>query len=384
LDSADVFYLGELDTSTQTITGQLKSGGFYNLDFSKEKPVQVLNRPQHPHFFDYQQQEVLIKNKKTKKNIGGTLTYPNQSDNFTTIILLSDGGQQDRDFSNAEHKYFLVLADFLTKNGFAVLRTDDSGVGKSDSIKADMLTKDVLINAESMLAWAIQQPKLNKHKIGFLGIGEGGLVATMMAAKYKNIAFTILLSTFGLAVLESTQQQMSLQIYEQLNDLALSKKFATVQNVFLNFLTKKNYTKITETQVLDAMEKACANCSNEEKAMIGVEPNAAKFIAQTLRESHWLSAYLQLDINDYLPKVECPNLVIFGKKTKLLNIEAHNKAFLSAFGKQKTKLSTVEIFPDLNYFMQTCQTGALSENIELEETFSPKVAQFIIDWLKKL
>ena len=38
---------------------------------------------------------------------------------------------QDRDESLMGHKPFLIIADYLTRNGIAVLRFDDRGVGGS-------------------------------------------------------------------------------------------------------------------------------------------------------------------------------------------------------------------------------------------------------------
>ena len=46
-------------------------------------------------------------------------------------MLVSGSGPQDRDETLLGHKPFLVIADHLTRNGIAVLRFDDRGVGKS-------------------------------------------------------------------------------------------------------------------------------------------------------------------------------------------------------------------------------------------------------------
>lgn len=48
--------------------------------------------------------------------------------------MITGSGQQDRDESALGHKPFLVLADHLTRKGFAVLRSDDRGIGKSGGV----------------------------------------------------------------------------------------------------------------------------------------------------------------------------------------------------------------------------------------------------------
>ncbi|MEZ4892757.1 MAG: hypothetical protein R2778_07040 [Saprospiraceae bacterium] len=47
------------------------------------------------------------------------------------VVLITGSGPQNRDEELLGHKPFLVIADYLTRNGIAVLRYDDRGVGKS-------------------------------------------------------------------------------------------------------------------------------------------------------------------------------------------------------------------------------------------------------------
>ncbi len=47
------------------------------------------------------------------------------------VVLISGSGPQDKNEEIAGHKPFLVLSDHLTKSGYAVLRYDDRGVGRS-------------------------------------------------------------------------------------------------------------------------------------------------------------------------------------------------------------------------------------------------------------
>ena len=77
----------------------------------------------------------------------GTLTYPNSGGPFPAVLLITGSGQEDRDETIFDHKPFAVIADFLTRRGFAVLRVDDRQIGKStgDLSKATTLdfSKDV-------------------------------------------------------------------------------------------------------------------------------------------------------------------------------------------------------------------------------------------------
>jgi hypothetical protein len=43
--------------------------------------------------------------------------------------------------------------------------------------------------------------------------------------------------------------------------------------------------------------------------------------------------------------------------------------------------ATTMAFPSLNHLFQTCVTGSISEYVEIEETFSPKVLDMISTWI---
>ena len=59
--------------------------------------------------------------------LAGTLTLPPGKGPFPAVVLLTGSGAQDRDETILGHKPFLVLADYLTRRGVAVLRVDDRG-----------------------------------------------------------------------------------------------------------------------------------------------------------------------------------------------------------------------------------------------------------------
>jgi len=89
-------------------------------------------RPQTPKEpFGYLSEEVEYDNADHSIHYGATLTKPANNNHFPTVIIISGSGTQDRDGNMFEHKTYLVLADLLTKQGIAVLRVDDRGIGKA-------------------------------------------------------------------------------------------------------------------------------------------------------------------------------------------------------------------------------------------------------------
>ena len=79
------------------------------------------------------------------------------------------------------HKPFLVLADFLTRKGIAVLRVDDRGAGKSTGDFAASTSADFATDVEAGIAYLKSRPDVDPKRIGLMGHSEGGLIAPMVA-----------------------------------------------------------------------------------------------------------------------------------------------------------------------------------------------------------
>ena len=91
-----------------------------------------MNRPQEPKPpFPYTSEDVTFTNDKFNIKLAGTLTIPAGTGPFKAVIMITGSGPQNRNEELMGHKPFLVIADYLSRNGIAVLRFDDRGVGKS-------------------------------------------------------------------------------------------------------------------------------------------------------------------------------------------------------------------------------------------------------------
>jgi pimeloyl-ACP methyl ester carboxylesterase len=125
-----IYYQGIL--AGDSIVGSFNQGGIsFPLILKKAEKVQF-NRPQTPvEPYPYTNEEVIITLKKDNITLSGTLSKPYGDRHHPAIILISGSGPNDRDETIFGHKPFLVLSDFLTRNGFAVIRYDKRGVGKS-------------------------------------------------------------------------------------------------------------------------------------------------------------------------------------------------------------------------------------------------------------
>ncbi len=139
--------------------------------------------------------------------LAGTLTLPSGKAPFPAVILLTGSGAQDRDETLLGHKPFLVLADYLTRRGVAVLRVDDRGVGGSTGSITSSTTEDFAGDALAGVAFLKHRTEIDPAKIGLIGHSEGGLIAPIAAARSKDVAFIVMMAGTGLPGAEILEAQ---------------------------------------------------------------------------------------------------------------------------------------------------------------------------------
>ncbi len=115
--------------------------------------------------------------------LAGRLTLPPGPGPFPAVLLISGAGAQDRDGTLAGHRRYLVLADYLSRAGIAVLRTDDRGVGDSQGDSSTATLADLAADTHAALAALRDLSRIDGQRIGLLGASQGSLVAAQVAAE---------------------------------------------------------------------------------------------------------------------------------------------------------------------------------------------------------
>jgi hypothetical protein len=143
-------YEGTVKNDTVIEGTWTQRGNTVPLNIVKLKATFALNRPQEPKPpYPYTTEDVTFKNEKFNIDLAGTLTVPSGKGPFPAVILITGSGAQNRNEELMGHKPFMVIADFLARNGIAVLRYDDRGVGKSQGNYVTSTSADLATDAEA-------------------------------------------------------------------------------------------------------------------------------------------------------------------------------------------------------------------------------------------
>ncbi len=376
---------GELNKDSMQIEGEWRQGGSSFPLFLKkvEKKVEIV-RPQEPTPpFPYQVEEVFFENHQAKIKLAGTLTLPEGKGPFPAVVLISGSGPQDRDETVFGHRPFLVLADYLTRLGIAVLRFDDRGVGKSQGDFSTATSKDFSSDVLTGIEFLKQREEINNHQIGLIGHSEGGIIAPMVAVQSADVAFIVLMAGTGLTGEEIIYlQQTLISRAEGVSEEKIKRDRQYNEKIF-SVIKSEQDNKIKEEKILQIMTDYWEDLSAEEKTKFGdLEVYSKSQVGSFL--SPWLRFFLIYDPKPTLNQVKCPVLAINGELDLQVPPKENLSAIEEALKKGQNKNYTIQELPNLNHLFQTAQTGSPSEYGKIEETISPLALKTIGDWILKI
>lgn len=320
----------------------------------------------------YVQREVHFDNLAAHNQLAGTLSLPNMGGTFPAVVLISGTGRNTRDEDVWGHKVFLVLADALTRKGFAVLRYDKRGVGGSLGNYDGATTANFTSDAQSAVAWLKTQSQIDSSRIGVLGHSEGGIISPAVAAADKSVAFVVMIA--GPCIrgdrLFVLQSAMTARAYGAPDDYIAKRK------VFDQELYNAVVSAPSESAALDRAKALVAQGVADKI----VDANEADTLAKDVT-TPWERYFLAYDPGPTLARLTVPVLVLNGS----LDVQVPAKENLAAAREalKNNKDATVVELPGMNHLLQDAKTGAPNEYNDIEETMSPAALKIITDWLSK-
>ncbi len=333
------------------------------------------NRPQEPKKpFEYTIENVVFKNNLDSISLAGTLTYPKKGSDFPAVILISGSGPQDRNSELMNHKPFLVIADYLTKRGIAVLRVDDRGTGESEGNYNETGLKRFVNDTKSAFEFLKTHKEINHSKIGLIGHSLGGVIAPIIASENTDVSFIVILAGSGirgdkLMLLQKEKIERKMGVPE----VGITQGQNNMKGAYDIILKSNNNKTQLQTELKNYFTKVFGAMLPESQI-------------QTISEQMsipWLTDFIKFDPQTALSKTKCSVLALNGLNDLQVppkeNLEIIEKT-LKENGNEDVETKQLE---NLNHLFQESETGLPNEYATIEQTFSPTVLEIIAEWIKK-
>ncbi|WP_067564952.1 alpha/beta hydrolase family protein [Nocardia acidivorans] len=358
-------FKGTYDRPSDSIAGDFtQSGQRVPLRLTRGR-LASMARPQEPKPpWPYRSEEVSYRSGDL--TIAGTLTEPESAGPHPAVVLVTGSGAQNRDEELLGHKPFLVLADTFTRAGYAVLRTDDRGVGGTGGDLSQSDYRQLADDIGAGIAFLHGRSEIDAARIGLLGHSEGGYLAPLYAARPNSgVAFVIMQA--GPAVTGA-------DVLLEQNRIIATAQGATPEQISEQLAYVSGLVDIVRTGDLAAAKKYATQHND------GLPPERKQSEA-AIDElvSPYMAALINYDPAPALSALRIPVLAVYG--TKDVQVPAAQSE-----GPARTLLAadpdaTVHVFDGLNHLMQPAGSGLLTEYAAIGTTVDPQVLDFYTAWL---
>jgi uncharacterized protein len=368
-----------------TIEGKWSQAGVsLPLALKRIAKLEVALRPQEPKKpYPYKEEEVQFDNKAAGITLAGTLTEPETGGPFPAVVLITGSGPENRNEEVFGHKPFLVLSDYLTRQGIAVLRCDDRGVGKSGGDSHDATTADLATDVLAAFEYLKNRKDIDTKHIGLIGHSEGGVIAPIVANEAPDVAFVVLMAGTGVPGDSVLMLQSQLVAKAEGASASTLKKNAVAQRALLD-LAKTNLDSATlAAKLRPLLKQSMAQLSPADSQAVSSADTSNQAVEQQIKQvlTPWFHYFLNYDPRPALTKLRQPVLAINGDKDVQVAPKENLAAIEAALKAGGNKDYLVKELPSLNHLFQTASTGGVSEYAKIEETISPTALKVMGDWI---
>jgi pimeloyl-ACP methyl ester carboxylesterase len=341
----------------------------------RSEHVLDLRRPQNPvKPYPYKEEEVSIAGADGAVTLAGTLTVPAGAGPFPAAVLIGGSGPTDRDETVAGHKPFLILADFLTKKGIAVLRCDKRGIEQSKGDYSAATMQDLARDAQATVAYLKSRKDVDAKRLGIIGHSEGGILAAMVANGAPDVSWVVLLA------MPATTGEKTLLRQSEL--IARTGGLPEEQIKSSLEFDRKAYAAVREEKNGAALEKKL-NALVRQSGLGAAMPPAALEAQIRFMTSPWFREFIDYDPQPELEKLKCPVLALNGDEDLQVDAGENVPLLRKASDASENKDFTVAEISGVNHLFQTAQSGSPALYGAIEETMAPEVLNAIGNWVVK-
>lgn len=379
-------YAGRI-TDDSTITGVWTQGRGFPLNIKKVREITAVKRPQTPMSpFPYKSEDVVYFNAGKSVRYGATITSPEGKGPFPALLLITGSGQQNRDEEIFQHRPFAVIADYLTRKGYIVMRVDDRGTGQTTGDLTLATSRDFANDAEVSFDYLKMKKEVDPARMGLLGHSEGGMIAQMIAAERKDIGFLVFLAAPG----EKTTLLMEEQNAAILRTAGMSQAYT---GQYLS-LYRSLIPAVTSAPSFAEAKQAASGLvdawttktdKNIVLATTGINSETTKerFINSFVPALYtpWYRYFLSYDPDINLRKIKSKVLALNGDKDIQVIAGTNLPEMKASLKKSLSKDVEIKELTGLNHLFQHCRSCTVQEYGQLEETIAPEVLDTISSWL---
>ncbi len=296
--------------------------------------------------------------------LSGTLIVPPAKGPHPAIILLHGSGPLTR-YSFGPYPHF------FSSLGFAVLIYDKRGTGQSTGVRTDASTGAAMTSArypdelaeDALAAMHMLQSRsdIDPRRIGFWGSSEGGMLATQVAARSKDVAFAINSSGY----MEPLWQTLEYQVGAILRANGAPEPAIAKQAEFVDL-----WLRVARTgEGWEDFHVAQESIVKEEGYWIF--QSRGPFTSLEQLRWDWDNA-LTFDPRLALTQVHCPVLGVFGERDVATPAARTVENMRSALAEAGNRDVTLRIFPNAGHSL-----GELPD----QKRMAPGVFDTLRSWL---
>lgn len=361
--------------SAQSIEGVFTQNGV-TLSLNLAPGKSEIKRPQTPSApFAYKTEEVVFRNEAEDAELSGTLTYPVDYDESSAasvpvVLMITGSGAQDRNEEIMGHKPFLVIADFLAKNGIASLRYDDRGTGKSKGPTAGITTMNNLADAEAGITYLRSLGKFGK--IGVIGHSEGGTIAFMMGA-CGSVDFIVSLAGSAANGIDMIAGQNE----------AILRHQGVPQNVVSDYIAALRLIyrdRVSRKEIVNKQRYVTELCkANSLSLPDNLKNNLVLCITSG---GEWFTWFLGYSPAEAIGRIDCPVMALNGKMDMQVLCEDNIPVIKENLTHNGNNL--IKEYDGLNHLFQHCTAANALDYGAIEETISQEVLEDIAEWINRI
>lgn len=300
--------------------------------------------------------------------LAGTLTWPPGPGPFTTVVLVSGSGPNDRDETVAGHHPFLVIADALTRAGVATFRYDKRGVAASGGDYDVATTVDFSADARAALRMVRAGGHFATAATGFVGHSEGGMVGPMAADGNPDAQFLVLLAPPGVPGDEI--------LISQSRAIAAADGASTAELDRAEEVNRRVYACHRDAPTTDAL----TSCLVSVLGSVGLSGKRLSSQVEAL-SSPWMRFFITYDPAPVLTRTTVPVLVLNGRLDLQVLPELNLPPIRRALQTAGNQDATVEVLDGLNHLFQHTTNGSPSEYQRIDETIAPEMLSRLTAWI---